>query len=99
MNERIKVKRMVEYANDFEYDTLKEVKEKIDRWIETYGEDAIFDIYEPPYDTSRYLALFVWEYETDKEMEYRLKNEAERKARQDEYERKQYETLKVKFGG
>lgn len=58
------------------------------------------DPYEDPYDVRERPHCYVrgWRKENDAEYQARLDEDAQRKARQDAWERQQYDALKKKFG-
>lgn len=84
---------------DFEGYTLKQVLERVQYLIETYGEDATIDEYVYPYSDGPGYS-YVWKKvpETDDQMNARIAEEERYTAQHAEYERKQYEMLKAKFG-
>lgn len=51
-----------------------------------------------PYDGGDFYAILMQREETDKEMAERIAREEERQKQRDEWDRKQYEALKQKFG-
>ena len=94
-------KRMVKYvvnkvpriATD---QTLKELKAKIDDYIEKHGSDAVYEIivdngWVNEYITSKRL-------ETDSEYRGRIEREQRIRQQTEEQERKEFERLKVKYG-
>ena len=83
---------------DFEYDTLDKAIANLQRYREDYGGDARIDERHHEYSDGTYLAIMVNEPETDKEMASRIAREEHHAARQEEYERKEYERLQKKFG-
>lgn len=76
--------------------TLKELKAKIDDYIEKHGSDAVYEIivdngWVNEYITSKRL-------ETDFEYQKRIEQEQRIKQQTEEKERKEFERLKVKYG-
>jgi len=87
----------------FSYGSLQDLLKTVDVIIKdnpeaklTY-EDFSFD-YETDYDSERIMSLEYLLPETEKERLSREKREAEQKASREEYERKQFEALKKKYG-
>ena len=76
---------------DWDYSSLKYIKEELDNSIERYGEDSIISIEESYGDHE--LCLYYQSLETDEEYETRLRHENISK----EYRRQQYEQLKKEF--
>lgn len=83
---------------DFDYDTLDEAIAKLQSHREDYGGDARIEERHHEYSDGTYLAIMVNEPETGKEMASRIAREEHHAARQEEYERKEYERLQKKFG-
>ena len=77
--------------------TLKELKAKIDDYIEKHGSDAVYEIivyngWVNEYITSKRL-------ETDREYQGRIEQEQRIQQQSEEKERKEFERLKAKYGG
>jgi len=83
---------------DFEYDTLDKAIANLQRHREDYGGAARIEERYHEYSDGKYLAIMVYEPETDKEMTTRIAREEQFAARQEEHERKEYERLLKKFG-
>ncbi len=76
--------------------TLKELKAKIDNYIEKHGSDAVYEIivdngWVNEYITSKRL-------ETDVEYQKRIEREQRIRQQTEEQERKEFERLKAKYG-
>lgn len=80
-----------------DYQTLKDVRESMDRWIETYGEDARIESRQYEYEDGEYLAIMVEREETDVEYHRRVKSLEAQRAYYEERDRKEFERLKEKF--
>ena len=76
--------------------TLKELKAKIDDYVEKHGIDAVYEIivdngWVDEYITSKRL-------ETDREYQGRIEREQRIRQQTEEQERKEFERLKAKYG-
>ena len=78
------------------YQTLGELKAKIDNYIEKYGGDALYDI--RVYDGWVSEHIEGKRLETDGEYQARIEREQRIKQRKEEKERKEFERLKAKYG-
>lgn len=83
---------------DFEYDTLDEAIANLQRYREEYGGAARIEERHRAYSDGTYLAIMVYEPETDKEMTTRIAREEHYAAQQEERDRKDFERLQKKFG-
>lgn len=92
--DKIKVRENTPAYVDFDGDSLLRLKNQVNEWIETYGEEAFIDKQFVPYEDYYEYKLCVYREETDEEHEQRIEIAKER----EEYARKQYERLKKKFG-
>lgn len=82
---------------DFEYLTIDQAIEYLQRLKSDHSGDAeiVKDSY--PYEDKEYLFLRVEEIETDHQYAVRLKNEAAHKVWQDAHDKKEFERLQKKF--
>lgn len=101
VRERLWVKREIRSCGSYEdYGTLKKIIEEIDKEL-AHGSIRNVSLEITTADTysdTPYMYFFAERPESDKEMKERIKaEEAQQKARED-YERKQYEALKAKYG-
>lgn len=83
--------------------TLARLKERVQEWIDRYGEDAEFDYdreHYHPYDQNPTPTMFLNKEreETDAEYAKRTEQEAKWKAAQDKRDREEFERLQKKFG-
>lgn len=92
----ILVEQQATYFNGL---SLKEVIVRANELIVIYGEDAVVDMYEPPYDGGSHLYVFMNVSETDAAMAERIKVEEHWEQVNSDNERKQYERLKAQFEG
>ena len=89
----------VEYTSiDFEYNTLDEAIERLQKYREELGGDARFDTRHYSYNDDTYLAIMTKRPETDAEMAKRIAQEEHYAAQQEERDRQDYERLQKKFG-
>ena len=89
----------VEYTSiDFEYNTLDEAIERLQKYREELGGDAYFDTRHYSYNDDTYLAIMTKRPETDAEMAKRIAQEEHYAAQQEERDRQDYERLQKKFG-
>ena len=89
----------VEYTSiDFEYNTLDEAIERLQKYREELGGDACFDTRHYSYNDDTYLAIMTKRPETDAEMAKRIAQEEHYAAQQEERDRQDYERLQKKFG-
>ena len=89
----------VEYTSiDFEYNTLDEAIERLQKYREELGGDAFFDTRHCSYNDDTYLAIMTKRPETDAEMAKRIAQEEHYAAQQEERDRQDYERLQKKFG-
>lgn len=88
----------VEYTSiDFEYNTLDEAIERLQKYREDVGGDAQFAIRQYDYNDNTYLVLMTKRPETDAEMAKRIAGEEHWAARREQQEREDYERLAKKF--
>jgi len=93
--DKIMVTEVTSTYVDFDGDSLLRLKNQVNEWIETYGEEAFIERRPVPYEDNHYeYKLCTYREETDKEYEDRKGLERRREAGQ----RAQYEMLKKKFG-
>lgn len=83
--------------------SLKDLKEQIQAWIDSYSEDTVLDYkcnyyYEYENDSTPMMFLNRDRLETDKEYERRLAQEAEMAQWQEKRDRQEFERLQKKFG-
>ena len=89
----------VEYTSiDFEYNTLDEAIERLQKYREELGGDARFDTRHYSYSDDTYLAIMTKRPETDAEMAHRIAREERLAVQQEEFERREFERLQNKFG-
>lgn len=88
----------VEYTSiDFEYNTLDEAIERLQKYRAELGGDAWFAIHYQRYNDGTYLALMTKRPETDAEMAQRIEIEEYAAAKTEDAERKEFERLTKKF--
>lgn len=80
----------------FLYQTLGELKAKIDNYVEKYGCDAMYNI--NVYDDSVTEHIEYKRLETDGEYQARIEREQRIKQQKEEKERQEFERLKAKYG-
>lgn len=89
----------VEYTSiDFEYNTLDEAIERLQKYRAELGGDAWFIIRQHAYSDNAYLALMTTRPETDAEMAKRIAGEELQTALREQQERETFERLAKKFG-
>lgn len=97
MTDKMMVKYVVNKVPRIATDqTLKELKAKIDDYVEKHGIDAVYEIivdngWVDEYITSKRL-------ETDREYQGRIEREQRIRQQTEEQERKEFERLKAKYG-
>lgn len=77
--------------------TLKELKTKIDGYIEKHGDDAMYEI--STYDGWANEYITGKRLETDREYQGRIEREQRIQQQVEEKERQEFERLKAKYGG
>lgn len=88
-----------EYTSiDFEYNTLDEAINRLQKYRKELGGDARFSIRQHEYSDNTYLALITTRPETDAEMAKRIANEERWAAQREQQERETFERLAKKFG-
>ena len=90
---KIKVRENTPAYVDFDGDSLLRLKNQVDEWIKTYGEEAFIDRQSVPYEDYYEYKLCVYREETDEEYQRRIEIAKERETR----DRQHYERLKKKF--
>ena len=100
MNERKMVMRRQRYIGTFNYDKLSSIKHQIDELIEYYGPDAEIRMSCEEYSDSDKEYMYVYKLvpETDDEMNSRILQEQANQVAKEEFERREFERLRAKFG-
>lgn len=89
----------VEYTSiNFEYNTLDEAIERLQKYREELGGNATFDTRQYDYSENTYLALMTKRLETDAEMAKRIAHEEHYENLREKHEYEEFERLAKKFG-